>query len=81
VLGHSPAARGFWIIRRDNRLHEYDLWRESLGSFMPGNDDAEYERTCHPTVVISPQWSMLEDIEFHRLVKLRPDVLDDTKEL
>ncbi|KAJ7639503.1 eukaryotic translation initiation factor 3 subunit D [Roridomyces roridus] len=33
-------------------------------------------RTRESSVVISPQWSMLEEIEFHRLAKLRLDVDD-----
>lgn len=31
-------------------------------------------RTRESSVVISPQWSMLEEIEFHRLSKLRLEV-------
>ncbi|KAJ7098645.1 eukaryotic translation initiation factor 3 subunit D [Mycena belliarum] len=33
-------------------------------------------RTRESSVVISPQWSMLEEIEFHRLAKLRLEVDD-----
>jgi translation initiation factor 3 subunit D len=31
-------------------------------------------------VAISPQWAMLEEVEFHRLAKLRLEV-DDPEEL
>lgn len=37
-------------------------------------------RTRESSVVISPQWSMLEEIEFHRLAKLRLEV-DEPEEL
>ncbi|KAG6813026.1 hypothetical protein H0H92_014560 [Tricholoma furcatifolium] len=37
-------------------------------------------RTRESSVVISPQWAMLEEIEFHRLAKLRLEV-DDPEEL
>lgn len=33
-------------------------------------------RTRESSVTISPQWQMLEEIEFHRLAKLRLDVED-----
>ena len=37
-------------------------------------------RTRESSVAISPQWQMLEEIEFHRLTKLRLDV-DDPEDL
>jgi hypothetical protein len=37
-------------------------------------------RTRESSVVISPSWSMLEEIEFHRLAKLRLEV-DEPEEL
>jgi hypothetical protein len=37
-------------------------------------------RAREASVVISPQWSMLEEIEFHRLAKLRLEV-DEPEEL
>jgi len=37
-------------------------------------------RARESSVVISPQWSMLEEIEFHRLAKLRLEV-DEPEEL
>lgn len=37
-------------------------------------------RTRESSVAISPQWSMLEEIEFHRLAKLRLEV-DEPEEL
>ncbi|KIP04896.1 hypothetical protein PHLGIDRAFT_108961 [Phlebiopsis gigantea 11061_1 CR5-6] len=37
-------------------------------------------RTREASVAISPEWSMLEEIEFHRLAKLRLDV-DDPEDL
>ena len=37
-------------------------------------------RTRESSVAISPEWSMLEEIEFHRLAKLRLDV-DDPEDL
>lgn len=37
-------------------------------------------RTRESSVAISPQWSMLEEIEFHRLAKLRLEV-DEPDEL
>jgi Eukaryotic translation initiation factor 3 subunit 7 (eIF-3) len=37
-------------------------------------------RTRESSVVISPQWTMLEEIEFHRLAKLRLEV-DEPDEL
>ncbi|KAG5219936.1 Eukaryotic translation initiation factor [Salix suchowensis] len=36
--------------------------------------DPQTGRTRESSVVISPQWSMLEEIEFHRLAKLRLEV-------
>lgn len=35
---------------------------------------SQNNRTRESSVVISPQWSMLEEIEFHRLTKLRLEV-------
>ena|ERR1700722_3930084 len=35
---------------------------------------AQNNRTRESSVAISPQWSMLEEIEFHRLAKLRLEV-------
>jgi hypothetical protein len=37
-------------------------------------------RAREASVVISPQWTMLEEIEFHRLAKLRLEV-DEPEEL
>lgn len=37
-------------------------------------------RTRESSVVISPQWTMLEEVEFHRLAKLRLEV-DEPEEL
>lgn len=42
--------------------------------------DIQNNRTREASVAISPQWSMLEEIEFHRLAKLRLEV-DEPEEL
>ncbi|KAN0091388.1 Eukaryotic translation initiation factor 3 subunit D [Tylopilus felleus] len=41
-----------------------------------GWDFLQNNRTRKSSVAISPQWSMLEEIEFHRLAKLKLDVDD-----
>ena len=41
---------------------------------------SQSNRTRESSVAISPEWSMLEEIEFHRLAKLRMDV-DDPEDL
>ena len=42
--------------------------------------EMQNSRARESSVVISPQWSMLEEIEFHRLAKLRLEV-DEPEEL
>ena len=41
-----------------------------------GWDFLQNNRIRKSSVAISPQWSMLEEIEFHRLAKLKLDVDD-----
>lgn len=54
------------------------VFPESL-CLLPSNG-VQNNRTRESSVVISPQWSMLEEIEFHRLAKLRLEV-DEPDEL
>ena len=41
---------------------------------------SQNNRTREASVAISPEWTMLEEIEFHRLAKLRLDV-DDPEDM
>jgi hypothetical protein len=47
---------------------------------VAGSHYFQNNRTRESSVAISPQWSMLEEIEFHRLAKLRLEV-DEPEEL
>jgi translation initiation factor 3 subunit D len=48
--------------------------------FASFSDYLQGHRARESSVVISPQWSMLEEIEFHRLAKLRLEV-DEPEDL
>lgn len=56
----------------------------SCGSLCPASltccGSLQTNRTRESSVAISPQWTMLEEIEFHRLAKLKLDV-DDVEDM
>ncbi|KAJ7044885.1 eukaryotic translation initiation factor 3 subunit D [Mycena alexandri] len=80
--GGRGGARGTY----NNNRGGYNNNRGGRGGFNPrgGNnqrggrrgwrDWEKNNRTRESSVVISPSWSMLEEIEFHRLAKLRLEV-------
>ncbi|KAJ7102661.1 eukaryotic translation initiation factor 3 subunit D [Mycena crocata] len=62
--GAQRGGRGGFAGRGNNQRGGRRGWR----------DWEKNNRTRESSVVISPQWSMLEEIEFHRLAKLRLEV-------
>ena len=70
-----PAAEGEGGgIGRRHVNDTSNLWLHLNSLFLQSN------RTRESSVAISPEWSMLEEIEFHRLAKLRLDV-DDPEDM
>jgi translation initiation factor 3 subunit D len=65
--GRGGAVRGGVNQRGGNQRRGWRDWDKN-------------NRARESSVVISPQWSMLEEIEFHRLAKLRLEV-DEPEEL
>ncbi|KAF9057828.1 eukaryotic translation initiation factor 3 subunit D [Panaeolus papilionaceus] len=63
----GPAFRGGANQRGGQRRGGWRDWEKN-------------NRTRESSVVISPQWTMLEEVEFHRLAKLRLEV-DEPEEL
>ncbi|KAL0574204.1 hypothetical protein V5O48_007745 [Marasmius crinis-equi] len=68
--GGTQRGRGFTSGRGNARGGGRKGWR----------DWDKNSRTRESSVVISPQWSMLEEVEFHRLAKLRLEV-DEPEDL
>lgn len=71
---HSEAAQG-----EDGRTGRR-YCRSRLSVFPCSCSTGQNHRTRESSVAISPEWQMLEEIEFHRLSKLRLEV-DEPEDL
>ena len=75
--GQQRGARRGW---RDWDKVRILFFAADICAHPPISRCFQNNRTRESSVAISPQWSMLEEIEFHRLAKLRLEV-DEPEEL